>query len=205
MLRTALQVTGLARALGNFKLRMEAKAEDAVKQVKGVAVRIAIAAALAVAALIFVLLALVVGLVALYAYLEPIYGVLPALGIIAASLAVLALVLLLVASLIGRSRPAKTKAAEAADDSAGDMAYARRPATRREYATREARAAAEVVDSLDSLTALPRNARKRGGAEEPTVDAVTLLQSGDRRTMAAVLGAVVAIGWILGRTLPIHR
>jgi hypothetical protein len=107
MLRTILQVSGLARSLGGLKLRLEAKAEDAVNQVKGVAIRIAIAAALAVAAIIFVILALIAGLVALYAYLEPIYGVLPALGVIGGSLVVLALVLLIAASIVGRGKSAK--------------------------------------------------------------------------------------------------
>ena len=196
MLRTILQVSGLARSLGGLKLRLEAKAEDAVNQVKGVAIRIAIAAALAVAAIIFVILALIAGLVALYAYLEPIYGVLPALGVIGGSLAVLAIVLLLAASIVGRGKSAK-KAAEGAAETVGldDSEDARSP--RRRYATREARAADEVANSLASLTAFPRR-RANGGA---LPDAVSLMQSGDRRKMVAILGAVAAVGWALGRTI----
>lgn len=206
MLRTILQVSGIARSLAGLKLRLEAKAEDAVKQVKGVAIRIAIAAALAGAAVIFVVLALIAGLVALYAYLEPIYGVLPALGVIGGSLVVLALALLIAASIVGRGKSAKKAVEETAetvgiDDS--EDAYGAPLSPRRRYATREARAADEVTNSLASLAAIPRRRsreRKANGGEMP--DAVSLLQSGDRRTMVAVLGAVAAVGWALGRTIP---
>lgn len=208
MLRTILQVSGLARSLGGLKLRLEAKAEDAVKQVKGVAIRIAIAAALAVTAVIFVVLALIAGLVALYAYLEPIYGVLPALGVIGGSLVVLALVLLLAASIIGRGKSAKGAVKETVettglDDSEDALAFSEPQSPRRRYATREARAADDVANSLASLAAIPRRRsreRAANGGELP--DAVSLLQSGDRRTMVAVLGAVAAVGWALGRTIP---
>jgi hypothetical protein len=54
MLRTALQVSGVARALGNLKLRLEEKAEVATAEVKGVAVRVAIAAGFALAAVAFI-------------------------------------------------------------------------------------------------------------------------------------------------------
>lgn len=195
MLRTILQVSGLARSLGGLKLRLEAKAEDAVNQVKGVAIRIAVAAALAVAAIIFVILALIAGLVALYAYLEPIYGVLPALGVIGGSLVVLALVLLLAASIVGRGKSAKKAVEETAETVGLDGEDALSP--RRRYATREARAADEVSSSLASLAAIPRR-RANGGA---LPDAVSLMQSGDRRKMVAVLGAVAAVGWALGRTI----
>src|SRR5690606_39125341 len=146
MLHTILQVSGLARALGGLKLRLEAKAEDAVNQVRGVAIRIAVAAALAVAAIIFVILALIAGLVALYAYLEPVYGVRPALGVIGGSLAVLAVVLLLAASIVGRGKSAK-KAAEGAAETVGldgredTLSFSEPQSPRRRYATREARAA----------------------------------------------------------------
>jgi hypothetical protein len=51
-------------------------------------------AALAVAAAVFALLALITGLVALYAWLEPTYGVFPALSIVGGVLAVIALILI---------------------------------------------------------------------------------------------------------------
>lgn len=207
MLRTILQVSGIARSLASLKLRLEAKAEDAVNQVKGVAIRIAIAAALAVAAIIFVLLALIAGLVALYAYLEPIYGVLPALGVIGGSLAVLAIVLLIAASIIGRGKSAKKAVEETAETVGLDgredtLAFGEPRSPRRRHATREARAAEDVANSIASLAAIPRRrsrAPKANGGEMP--DAISPLQSGDRRKMVAVLGAVAAVGWALGRTI----
>ena len=60
--------------------------------------------ALAVAAAIFALLAFITGLVALYAWLEPAYGVFQALGIVGGVLAVIALVSIGAAMIVGRGR-----------------------------------------------------------------------------------------------------
>lgn len=201
MLRTVLQVTGLARTLGNLKLRLEDRAEAAVAHVKAIAVRIAVAAALAVAAVIFTVLALVAGLVALYAWLQPAYGVVPALGIVGGSLVVIALLLVLGAALVGRGKTERSsKTVELAGDFDEDPAYAARP-SRRAFASREQEAAADAVDSLVSLARPNGYHRHRApGADRTATDAATLLQSGDRRTMVAVLGAVAAVGWLLGRT-----
>ena len=60
--------------------------------------------ALAVAAAIFALLAFITGLVALYAWLEPAYGVFQAFGIVGGVLAVIALVSIGAAMIVGRGR-----------------------------------------------------------------------------------------------------
>ena len=77
MLTSVLRLPG---RLAAFKLTLEEKANDAVDHVKVVVVRMAVVGALAVAAAVFTLLALITGLVALYAWLEPTYGVFPALS-----------------------------------------------------------------------------------------------------------------------------
>jgi hypothetical protein len=109
MLTSVLRLSGLDQRLAAFKLTLEEKANDAVDHVKVVVVRMAVAAALAVAAAFFTLLALITGLVALYAWLEPTYGVFPALSIVGGVLAVIALVLISDAMILSRGRPGSEK------------------------------------------------------------------------------------------------
>jgi hypothetical protein len=205
MLRTVLQITGLARALGDLRFRLEARAERAVSQVKSIAIRIAVAVALAIAAVIFTLLALITGLVILYAYLEPIYGVTTALAIIGGSLMAVALICVLAAALVGRGK-SKPKAGETNIEwqDVSDEEWRReshRVAPRRSAAARH-RPEADAVDSLVSLASLAQRRDRRALEDRVSVDALGLLQSGDRRTMIAVLSAVAAIGWLMGRTIP---
>jgi uncharacterized protein YjbJ (UPF0337 family) len=100
--RQAAVTAGLDHTLAAAKLKLEEKADEAVDHIKGVVVRMSVVAALAVAAAIFALLAFITGLVALYAWLEPAYGVFQALGIVGGVLAVIALVLVGAAMFVGR-------------------------------------------------------------------------------------------------------
>ena len=70
MLASVLRLSGLDQRLAAFKLRLDEKAYEAVDHVKAVVVRMFVVAALAVAAAGFALLALIIGLVALYGWLE---------------------------------------------------------------------------------------------------------------------------------------
>ena len=80
--RQAAVTTGLDQTLAASKLKLEEKANEAVDHIKGVVVWMSVVAALAVAAAIFALLALLTWLGALYARLEPAYGVFQALNIV---------------------------------------------------------------------------------------------------------------------------
>ena len=102
--RQAAVTTGLDQTLAASKLKLEEKANEAVDHIKGVVVRMSAVAALAVAAAIFALLALLTWLGALYARLEPAYGVFQALNIVGGVLAVIALVLISAAMIVGRAR-----------------------------------------------------------------------------------------------------
>jgi uncharacterized protein YjbJ (UPF0337 family) len=102
--RQAAVTTGLDQTLAASKLKLEEKANEAVDHIKGVVVRMSAVAALAVAAAIFALLALLTWLGALYARLEPAYGVFQALNIVGGVLAVIALVLVSAAMIVGRAR-----------------------------------------------------------------------------------------------------
>jgi uncharacterized protein YjbJ (UPF0337 family) len=102
--RQAAVTAGLDHPLAAAKLNLEEKVDEAVDHVKGAVVRMSVVAALAVAAAIFALLAFITGLVALYAWLEPAYGVFQALGTVGGVLAVIALVSIGAAMIVGRAR-----------------------------------------------------------------------------------------------------
>jgi uncharacterized protein YjbJ (UPF0337 family) len=104
MPRLAAATAGLDHTLAAAKLKLEEKADEAVDHMKDAVMRMSVVAALAVAAAIFALLAFLTGLVALYAWLEPAYGVFQALGIVGGVLAVIALVSIGAAMIVGRGR-----------------------------------------------------------------------------------------------------
>jgi uncharacterized protein YjbJ (UPF0337 family) len=104
MRRQAAVTAGLDHTLAAAKLKLEEKADEAVDHMKEAVLRVSVVVALAVAAAIFALLAFLTGLVALYAWLEPAYGVFQALGIVGGVLAVIALVSLGAAMIVGRGR-----------------------------------------------------------------------------------------------------
>jgi uncharacterized protein YjbJ (UPF0337 family) len=104
LVRQTASTTGLDETVAASKLKLEEKANEAVDHIKGVVVRMSAVAALAVAGAIFALLALLTWLVALYARLEPAYGVIQALGIVGGVLAVIALVLISAAMIVSRVR-----------------------------------------------------------------------------------------------------
>ena len=68
-----------------------------------------VVAALAVAAAIFALLAVITGLLDLYEWMEPTYGIFLALSIVGGVLAVIALVLISAAMILSRGRPSSEK------------------------------------------------------------------------------------------------
>jgi uncharacterized protein YjbJ (UPF0337 family) len=102
--RQAAVTAGLDHTLAAAKLKLEEKADEAVDHIKEAVQRMSVVVALAVAAAIFALLAFLTGLVALYAWLEPAYGVFQALGIIGGVLAVIAFVSIGAAMIVGRGR-----------------------------------------------------------------------------------------------------
>ena len=104
MLASVLRLIGLDKAQKAFKLALEEKAHEAVNDVKGVVVRMVVVAALAVAAAIFALLAVITGLLDLYEWMEPTYGIFLALSIVGGVLAVIALVLISAAMILSRGK-----------------------------------------------------------------------------------------------------
>ena len=109
MLASVLRLIGLDKAQEALKLTLEEKAQEAVDDVKGVVVRMVVVAALSVAAAIFALLAVITGLLDLYEWMEPTYGIFLALSIVGGVLAVIALVLVSAAMILSRGRSGSEK------------------------------------------------------------------------------------------------
>lgn len=205
MLRSILRLSGIARTLGRFKVRLEDKAEDAVSQIKGIAMRIAIAAGLAIASLVFTLLALVTGLIALYAYLQPEYGTLPALGIVGGTMVAVALFLALAAALVGRGGAAKsssTKAEEIDDEDWEPVPTSKSHVPRRYALTRRQSRAAEDVANAITAYVTPGARSRHTRHEDYSADIFTMMRAGDQRVIVAMLSAAAAAGWLVGRTAP---
>ena len=169
----------------------------------------------------FALLALITGLVALYGWLEPTYGVLPALGIVGGVLAVIALVSISAAMILGRGRPGSEKGTAtpktievppsplplsvtpAPVDSIDSSPSAASAATAgdkiepflsvvKHYAHSPRTGSAPVDDFIRQM-----EPRVELATKEAVTRAATLVQTGDRATMLAVLGAAMAFGWLL--------
>jgi uncharacterized protein YjbJ (UPF0337 family) len=104
MPRLTAVTAGLDHTLAAAKLKLEEKADEAIHHMKEAVLRMSVVAALAVAAAVFALLAFLTGLVALYTWLEPAFGVFQALGIVGGVLAVIALVSIGAAMIVGRGR-----------------------------------------------------------------------------------------------------
>jgi uncharacterized oligopeptide transporter (OPT) family protein len=203
-----------------LRFTLEEKAHEAVDDAKGMVVRVVVVAALAVAAAIFALLALITGLLDLYEWMEPTYGIFLALSIVGGVLAVIALVLISAAMILSRGRPGSEKVATpktievpsspvplsvtpAPVDSVVSPASATSAATAgdmiepflsvvKRYAQIPRTGSAPVDDFIRQM-----EPRVELATKEAVTRASTLVQTGDRATMLAVLGAAMAFGWLL--------
>ena len=216
MFQALLRVTGLDRKLQTLKLEIESKANQTIGYIKAVGLQIAVATALAVAAAIFATLAILAGFVALFVWLQPLYGTLPAIGIVAGASALIALVFTAIAVVFGRRRPEPINLSELASmirssegvaetDRASDKA---KPAT--SPSSSEIDAALDVVrlfakspkTGIEPIDNLIRAVEPRAEevAREAAHRAATLVQTGDRKTMIAILGAAAATGWLIAKS-----
>src|SRR3984893_12508838 len=149
MLASVLRLSGLDQRLAAFRLNAEGKAYEAVEHVKVVVVRMFVVAALAVAASVFALLALITGLLALYGWLEPTYGVFPALSIVGGVLAVTALVLISAAMILSHGRPSSEKGIATPKTPPGPLPLSVTPAPVDSVVSPPAAAAATAGDKIE--------------------------------------------------------
>jgi hypothetical protein len=222
MLASVLRLSGLDQRLAAFKLRLDERAHEAGDHVKAAVVRMFVVAALAVAAAVFALLALITGLVALYRWLEPAYGVFPALSIVGGVLAVTALVLISAAMILSLGRPGSEKGTatpKTIEVPPSPLLLSVTPAPVDSVVSPPSAASAAVTagDKIEPFLSIvkryahiPRTGsapvddfirqmepRVELAAKEAVTRAATLVQTGNRATMLAVLGAAMAVGWLL--------
>lgn len=216
MFQALLRVTGLDRKLQTLKLEIESKANQTIGYIKAVGLQIAVATALAVAAAIFATLAILAGFVALFVWLQPLYGTLPAIGIVAGASALIALVFTAIAVVFGRRRPEPINLSELAS-----MIRSSEGVAETDRASDKAKPAASPssseIDSALDVVRLFAKSPKTGiepidnilRAVEPRAEevareaahrAATLVQTGDRKTMIAILGAAAATGWLIAKS-----
>ena len=216
MFQAILHATGLDRKLQTLKLEIESKANQTIGYIKAVGLQIAVATALAVAAAIFATLAILAGFVALFVWLQPLYGTLPAIGIVAGASALIALVFTAIAVVFGRRRPEPINLSELAS-----MIRSSEGVAETDRASDKAKPAASPssseIDSALDVVRLFAKSPKTGiepidnilRAVEPRAEevareaahrAATLVQTGDRKTMIAILGAAAATGWLIAKS-----
>jgi hypothetical protein len=227
MVASLLRLTGLDRRLESLKRDLEARADAALDHLKSMVVQLAIAAGLVVGAGVFGLLALLVGLVAAYVWAEAQWGPFAALGIIGGGLALLAVVFLLAGLFAARSKaPTADKSDERAQQPATSSTAASVSSpqstalvarTQPEVLRTELPAGANMVEPFLSLVGKYARTPRTGiepidkiiremqpHAQIATDDAVrraaVLVQTGDRTTMIAILGAAAALGWLVVRS-----
>jgi hypothetical protein len=221
MLASVLRLIGLDKAQQAFKLALEEKAHEAVDDVKGVIVRMVVVAALAVAAAIFALLAVITGLLDLYEWMEPTYGIFLALSIVGGVLAVIALVLVSAAMILSGGRLGNEKSTatpKTIEVPSSPVPLSVTPAPVDSVVSPESAASAatagDMIEPFLSVVKRYAHSPRTGSAPvddfirqmEPRVElatkeavtrAATLVQTGDRAAMLAVLGAAMAFGWLL--------
>jgi len=226
MFQTILHVTGLDRQLETLKFEIEGKANHAISHVKAAALQIAVVAAFAVAAVVFAALAILAGFVSLFVWLQPLYGTLPAIGIVAGALVLIAVMFVAIAVVVGKRRPEPMNLSAPAGTNLSheQVAETRKvgspggaAATDLASDKSEPASATSSSEILDSALAVVRHFAKspktgiepidniiravEPRAEEATREAVhraaTLVQTGDRKTMIAILGTTAALGWLI--------
>ncbi|MGB8615555.1 MAG: hypothetical protein WCD60_28585 [Pseudolabrys sp.] len=216
MFQALLRVTGLDRKLQTLKLEIESKANQTIGYIKAVGLQIAVATALAVAAAIFATLAILAGFVALFVWLQPLYGTLPAIGIVAGASALIALVFTAITVVFGRRRPEPINLSELASMIRSSEGVAETDRVSDKAKPAASPSSSEIDSALDVVRLFAKSPktgiepidnliravepRAEEVAREAAQRAATLVQTGNRKTMIAILGAAAATGWLIAKS-----
>ena len=197
------------------KGEIERRIDEAAGRARHTAIAAAIIGVLATLAGLFAIMAIGVGLFALYRLEDAAYGPNVALGILAAVLVAAVVILLGAAWMVARSLSGRPRN--------GDCGRQRLPAAPQAAAAEAASPASEpagdLVEPLTFFLGLLAKDRKFG---HPAVDefvatlqtpaggkiddavgqALNLVRNGDRTQLAIILGAAMATGWLLARSRP---
>jgi hypothetical protein len=185
MLDTLLHAFGvdLQQQLARLKAQADELKNQAIDEVKHQAVHTGVTIALALFGLVFVMLTIVVGLIALYVWVEAWEGPYVALGAVAATTAVMAVLLFVIAASRGgksaASRPSVAPAPSVA--SAGAMPSAASLSSLAET----------ITDRLKQQTA--------EAASDAIDQAADYVRKSPREAILVSLAAAVVIGLMIGR------
>ena len=225
MLRALLQISGIEQRLLALKSAVETRAEDLMRQGQSLALQLAIAAALAIGAVTFLLLAFIGALAALYLWLAPKMGDVSAMGVVVGLLLILAVALATTAAVVGRrdipraqrapvAPPASASVHNETPQSAAAGVTPAPPLVPDPVPEPHLRISSADADALLTLSRrfirVPQTGvapldellttltpKTEEAARDAIVRAATLVRNGDRTTMFTILGSAVAAGWLL--------
>ena len=170
--------------------RLRAQAEDfknrTIDEVKHQVAQTGITIGLAVAGAIFVLWTVVIGLIALYLWVEMWHGPFVALGVVGLTTAIAAALLFAVAASRGGSRPVRAARVRAVE------AESIAPAVTRDIPV------PPNVSLVDALTH-QLTSRATSAANEALDSAAELVRKGPREAILAALAVAAVIGIVVGR------
>jgi hypothetical protein len=219
MLFKLLKLAGLdVRAeIAAVRGQIEQRVDEVAGRAKHAAATGAVIAALAILAGLFSIMAICVGLIALYRAAEAAYGANVALGIVAAVLIAATLILLVVAAILAKSLSGAAASKALAQPAAA--APAPQVAPPEALVSPPAGSAGDLAGPLTFLLALFAKDPKLGhpvldefvtnlqtpaggSADEAVEQALNLVRKGDRTQLAIILGAAALAGWLLARSRP---
>jgi hypothetical protein len=225
MLKSIFQSLGIVRNLERMKSELEQEANIQIKSARTITGHLAAISAWVTVSAFIAVLSVIVGICWIFAWLAASYGATTALGI----LFVLLLSLSIIGALIARSKYAQIpsrpsiKLPRIVDPSVSNRDMANSPVASRESEQRSyasPTSSSIVADPLfDWLYSVAREAAPSGNTGSSHVDqlfntlkpraeavageamtmAIQQLRSGDRKTMLAILGAGVFVGWLASR------
>jgi hypothetical protein len=207
MLNALLRSAGfdLQAQLASFKAQAEEFKERTTDQIKGQVLEVGITAGLAVAAIVFVLMTIVVGLIALYLWVAQQHGPFVALGVVALATAIMAGALFTIAATRGEgaSRRLRAEAATAKAKAAALRTAAKAEAAADRFS--DPPSPAQAYASLASAIAQGFTGNKGLGnqaasaASEAIDTAADLVKKGSPQTVLATLAVAVVAGYVIGR------
>lgn len=211
MVATVLKLVGfdLQRQVARLKAQAEEFKDRTLDDIKHKAVNTGLMIGLAFGGLVFVLITLVVGLMALYLWVEMHQGPFVALGAVALATALLAALMFTVAATRGgstksgstrpESKPKPRQPILASDDAAKPVhAEAPQPASRAFAATPGAQATASLNSLVDTLTQ-DLTSKASAVANEAMDSAVDTIRKSPREAILAAMAVAVVAGVFIGR------
>jgi hypothetical protein len=193
MLENLLHMVGidLQAQLAQITARANAFKETTKREIRHEIAHVGVTAGLLLGAMMAFALTCLVGLIALYVWLEPQYGALPALAVVAAVTAAATFVLLVVA--LARGEPAPV--AEISPVVVAAPAVARPPLGDVAALMASPPADASLVDVLAHRV----SSRAAGAADEAIDIAQDTLANGSRSALIGTLATTILIGFVVGR------